>query len=288
MKAKKIKDRPPKTTDLCGIAPDDAMKRAALIFDKLYVSIDKLNEENEIPPDMTFCMVAGEFNSLDFANKSGELKRIKSTLISREIGKGSTYQFLFELPLRHIVSAYSKIGINMVPFYPSNNLLEQEFPEGIGRAVVATLHNLPIISEAQVSWAQIRHFRDDPESIAKYRALRTWLHAGLESTSVSHATDLIAKKIDDYQWALQKHGLQTRIGFLRELLAFDCAFPTAASFGVTSAVAGPIVGALAAGLVVTAKLTAFIAERRIEYQDLCRGPNSEIAILSDIEREFGE
>lgn len=52
-------------------------------------------------------------------------------------------------------------------------------------------------------------FRRDAEATGKYRDLRLWLQDGISGQSVAHATDIIDQKIDDYSWAIRKHGLST-------------------------------------------------------------------------------
>ncbi len=271
-----LHDRLPSASDLCGFVDDPGMKRAALIFDRLYVPSLMPLDEVAVPSEMTFGIKDIDVQAFWAAHKTGELTR--QGPFRRE---GERFDYvLFGIPHRHIASAYKRAGIKVTPVYGSLDDFEEEFPVGPDAAVVAALHHLPVVTDEDLSWAQIRHFREDPQSLSMYRSLRTWLQSGLGASSIHEATDIIGKKIEDYQWALRKHGIQTKIGVIREVLEIDGKLPLAVCLGVAATAAtGPIIGALTAGLVIASKLTVYLAERQIEYEDLRRGPNSEIAYL---------
>ena len=129
-------------------------------------------------------------------------------------------------------------------------------------------------------------FRSDPEAVRKYRDLRIWLRSGLEAQSAQHATDIIGQKIDDYQWAVKRHGFQTSLGAFKAIFDWKESKLTVAASAFAALTGGPIWAALAGGLGIAAQVGALLAERRLAAQDTIRGPNREVAILYDIQERL--
>jgi hypothetical protein len=158
---------------------------------------------------------------------------------------------------------------------------------GKQKAYIAALNNIPIISENEVSWENIVEFRNDKKALKKYRALRSWLNCGLVADSVAQATDIIGKKIDDYQWAIKKFGLKTINGYVRFIINSNNLLSVASAGGIVALMTGKSWEALlGGGLVVTANTLAWFTERLIDFHDIKRS-NSEIAILYEIKKKFG-
>lgn len=59
-----------------------------------------------------------------------------------------------------------------------------------------------------MSWEQILEFRQDRGASRKYRNIRLWLRDGLHAETITEASELVEKKIEDYEWAIRKHGLK--------------------------------------------------------------------------------
>ena len=129
-------------------------------------------------------------------------------------------------------------------------------------------------------------FRSDPDAVRKYRDLRLWLRSGLNAQSAQHAADLIGQKIDDYRWAIHRHGLQTSLGTLKTLFDWREAKLTVAVTGLAVATGGPLWGVMAGGLSIAMQVGAWLTERRLAAEDNARGPNREVAILYDLQERF--
>ncbi len=50
------------------------------------------------------------------------------------------------------------------------------------------------------------------------RKVRGWLDLEMTNKSVQEITDLISARLESYDWALRKHGIQTVTGALSQLL----------------------------------------------------------------------
>lgn len=132
-------------------------------------------------------------------------------------------------------------------------------------------------------------FRSDSDALRKYRDLKLWLASGLNSDSLAHATDSIAKRIDDYEWAIKKHGLKTSTGLLGYLIDSKNLLSTSVGAGIGGYLTGETWAALAGGgLVLTAEIVAFAANRLIDLAAVKRGANSEIAVLYEIKKKLDQ
>jgi hypothetical protein len=155
-------------------------------------------------------------------------------------------------------------------------------------AFQAALGSIPEIIEERASWEQILEIRRDPDACRKCRDLRLWLTYSLEARSLQQAQDIIEKKIEDYSWALRKHGLETTTGTLSSILNWKGLTAIAGGSAIAALGTSPLLSTLAAGSVVLGNAAVWIAKRRIALEDLKRGPNSEIALIHDFQEKWGQ
>ena len=190
--------------------------------------------------------------------------------------------------VRDLLGGYQRFGAIVIPVFSSEHRLSLELPEGETLAYLAALKHIPTLDEELVSWDEILDFRTDREAVCKYRNLRLWLRDGLQAASLSQAIDVIGKKIDDYIWALKKHGLRTSSGLLTFLLdpkRVSSSTLVAAATAVASDSA--VISALASGITIIGQTCVWLSDRKIEKRDLERGHGSEVAVICDIQRRFG-
>lgn len=186
--------------------------------------------------------------------------------------------------VRSIATVYVNRGQSIVYLYDDKlpGLLEG------GREIGyrAALNGLKIIDESQVTMEQVEEFRRDPETTRKYRALRLWLHQGLGAESVDHANDIVTQKLDDYTWAMEKHGLATITGAIESIVDSKHIAAIAGGTGMAALCAGPVWASIAGGLMVGAEVATWIAKRAISLEDVKRGPHSEVAIIYEARKRF--
>lgn len=93
-------------------------------------------------------------------------------------------------------------------------------------------------------------------------------------------------RIDDYRWAIRRHGLQTSLGALKTIFDWKESRLTVAVAGFAAVTGGPILAAMAGGLGIAMQVGAWLTERRLDKKDFARGPNREVAILYDLQERF--
>lgn len=177
----------------------------------------------------------------------------------------------------------SDIQDQVLPLYASAGEFEQTYSSNTARAYEAALVNLEIVDEKRLTWRQVQDFREDEEAVTKYRNLRLWLR-DLNADSLQHAVDQIAQRVENYRWALRKHGLETRLGLLSEIIDHRTTLTAAGGLAIGAATGLDLLAPLAAGLVVAGKLVASLVTRRIERKDLMhRHESKDAAIIYDVQ-----
>jgi hypothetical protein len=268
-------------------------KRASLLFDRVYARC--LDPRN--PPDIPLAL---SFGLADVDREVQSYDASMAQMIGQAYGTGDIEELRKRYPDQveqlfdmtefdsQLSSRYRQVGLMAEWAYTSNRRYLRRFTEGECVAYEGALNNLPLVSTKHVSWDHIIAFRQDPEAVRKYRDLRLWLRSGLGAQSVQHATDIIGQKIENYRWAIKKHGFQTSIGAIKQLFDWKESAVTMAVAGATGMFAGPVWGSIAAGMTVAAQVGTWVGERRLSSREILRGPDREIAILFDAQERFGK
>ncbi len=210
-----------------------------------------------------------------------QILRLMSQLGEIRRNFGDTYQRAISSSL---AAAY---GLKAVPIYDSATYCDRDFCPGDYSTVIATLSNLAIVSESELTWAQVAEFRSDTLARTKYRRLIHWLDAELAGKPSSFVEDALAAKLDDYSWSLRKHGIATVFGVVSSILDLKTVSAASAASAGASVVAGPSWG-LAAGLsVMVGNLAVRVSQALLDVKNARRGEHSEIAFIYEARKTLG-
>lgn len=268
----------PTPGDKCAYAQAQVRKRAALLFDKIYASPYQLEEEN-IPFKLAF----------DVSNAHEHMKTVGDNWVKyflkrspkKEYIESEVASILTEFDVRLHVDSFRLSGYIVTPVYSSQQRFILDHPNGNSVVYQAAIENIPDIVEDDVSWDQIMEFRNDKDALHKYRELRLWLEHSISAESVEHARDIIAQKIDNYEWALKKYDLKTKTGAFSRILDWKGVLSITSGAGIGALAGGPFESLLAAGAFAVSRVSVWVAERMIERADIKRGVDSEVAIICD-------
>jgi hypothetical protein len=265
-------------------------KRDALLFDRVYAKYKDGAPPPDIPIQLSFGLETVDQEMLRFdANSSQMIAQAFAGCSQDEINKALGISDGDADPLgfdRELAVQYSQAGIMGEWTYASTGAYLRRFTQGENIAYEGALSNIPLVSAGAASWDQILAFRSDPEAVRKYRDLRLWLRSGLKAESAQHAADIIGQKIDDYRWAIKRHGLQTSLGAFKTIFDWRESKLSVAVTGIAAATGGPVWAGMAGGISIALQVGAWLAERRIDVKDTVRGPNREVAILYDVQEHF--
>lgn len=275
---------PPQPGERCAYVQPFSQKRAALLFDRIYTRVSFFGE---IPDELLF-EVPNAY--LHFETVYNEWSRDFLDTVSQSNGltEDDVKNLMSEFDVRLHVDSFRRCGYNVTPVYDRQSRFFADFPSGPALVYQAAIQNLPEIIENKVSWAQLIEFREDRDALRKYRALRLWLEDSVRVGTVEKAKELIAKKIDDYEWALKKHGLETTAGAFSAVIDWKAIASLMGSAGIAGVVGGPVWSAITGGLFSVAKLSVWIVERMIKRSEIERSEGAEIAIIYDAKKKLGK
>jgi hypothetical protein len=173
-----------------------------------------------------------------------------------------------------ISSFYRNRGVDLVPIYFSNQDFDQvNKKEEIGLQLC--LEAVSMVDESKLSWEQVIEFRKDKGARNKLIRLRQWFSVDLIKKDHNETQAIIEKKLEEYKWALKKHGIQTFVGGLTSvipILVGPSFIQTFKSNQLEIALGGI---ALASGTI------AWVTTKMIERQEIKR---NEIAYIYDVQK----
>jgi hypothetical protein len=169
----------------------------------------------------------------------------------------------------------------IVPVYSSLAARDREYKAGEQEVLAATVVGLRVVDEKHLTWEQVLEFRKDSENRMKHLRLLHWFDKDMPGKSQAFIEDAVRIKLEDYESAIKKHGLQTVAGSVDDLLtpAVAATLGTGQAFPDLSVAAGMVTVALAgAGLVVR------IWKRTIDAEGVKAGPHGEVAFVHELKR----
>ena len=266
-------------------------KTAALAFDRVH-SLPTYNLEDPVPENIAFYgatrpeMLLGAFGVvMTLLIDEGILKNDESPKTVDEVQAAENFKTTVKLVTQDIPAA---IGRSPTLLFDSQRSFERSVG-GSGQEVLsAAISNIALVREDDLSWEQVLDFRADNEAQVKYRRLLRWLNSEYSERSYSEIEDIIAIRLDDYQWAVKKHGLQTAVGTISCCL--DPKFIGAASGALAAgALAGSAMwGALAGVAIAVGKVVVTLGQDIIRKNDNIRNHKDyEIAYIHDVQKKFG-
>lgn len=257
-------------------------KLAALCFDRVWSPFQN------VVPDPVRCWGATEIERsalgvlalLSMVLQPYEAKTTASVdgLVSIDLKRSQPVRML----LSKVFSTHHQLALT--PIYDGQHEHAAAYPPGEELVVLSVIENLHIVDEARLSWDQVLEFRNDLEAKRKYRRLLHWISKDLLSQSQAYIQDEIEQRLEDYEWAIKKHGLETLIGFVQETLDGKFLTGLGAIAGGLTLAGFPTLGLFSASGLIISKVCLKLASVLLDTADVRRGPNSEIAWIYDLKQ----
>jgi len=257
----------------CCIPISTSRKLAALLFDKQYLPAESFMA----PKEVSFC------NS-DIQLKADNIL-LNYFLYSHsgtvpEVGVEHN-NFASLIYLNSLIAAFQAHKVDLTPLFSKSADFDNSYVKGDAAVYHAIVENVPLVDDEDLSWEQVLEFRSDEEAKRKYRDFRVWLSFLPESLSISQATDIVGQKLDDYNEAIKKHGLRTRIGAYKSIIDWREQFPVIAAAIAGGLSGGTVWAAIAAGSVVLGKALVYVEEQKLALQDVQKN-HREVALIQEI------
>jgi len=266
-------------------------KTAALTFDKVY-RIPILDES--VPEELGFyCATKAEIAVVAMslfvtaAQEAGiELNQDKG---NQEVSAEKKSPAENEVQsLRLLCSQFQKeFQIAPTIFFNERGSCRNEFPIGKHQILTAAIPNIAMVDESSLTWEQVIEFRRDIDTRKKYRRLVRWVNTELKETAPEEIEDLIAIRLDDYQWALKKHGIKVSLGALSCLLDPKFLGVVSATVAATAVAGGGVWAALAGASLTVGQAAITFGTALIDGLDARRKDNYEVAYIHEIQKRLG-
>lgn len=171
-----------------------------------------------------------------------------------------------------------------VIYFESTVDYNKEFTTGPQRVLTAAIENVAMVDEDALTWEQVLEFRKDTEARAKYRRFVRWIDNELKTKSPAEVQDLIAIRLDDYEWGLKKHGMKTALGSLSCVMDPKFLASAAAVVGASTLAGGELWAALSSATLAVGGAVVSFGKSYIDSLDERRKDNYEVAYIHDIKK----
>ncbi|NLI54586.1 MAG: hypothetical protein GX417_09735 [Clostridiales bacterium] len=132
------------------------------------------------------------------------------------------------------------------------------------------ISDIPIIVEDSLEWEQVLDMRKDKRTLYKLRRFSNWCELELSKKDTNNVEATLYKALEDYKFALKKHGILTATGSLSLLLSATSSILSAVLHGNSI---------LPEYLTITAGLITFTVNELVNFKGVKREP---IAIFHEI------
>lgn len=260
-------------------------KTAALAFDRVHRlpgNVDPMPEEIGF-----YCATLPEMLTWIYLLMHISLSEVGIEVPTLAPEQGTDVATNEERSLRELCSELEPIvGSRPTIFYENASRREREFPVGVNEILVAAISDCSLVDEKALSWDQILEFRRDTEARRKYRRLVRWIDTETATRSPDEMRDLIAIRLDDYEWAIRKHGLQSVLGSVSSLLDPKCLGGISAAVAAVAVVGGPTWAALSGACLSIGRAALSFGTTYIEGLDERRKTNYEVAYLYEVKKRL--
>lgn len=181
--------------------------------------------------------------------------------------------------LRKLTFEYKKEGIQLTPIYLNPTEHDEITIDEEQEGLEICLDFIPDILEEKLTWEQVLESRKDKKAKMKLDRLRRWFKTGLLKKSEDEIKNILGQKLDDYQWALKKHGIQTVIGGSTSIMSFVSG-PTLLKLVTESPLA-----MVSGGVAIGAGAIAWIGKKIIERMEIKRDPTAYIYEVRKLEKK---
>jgi len=266
------------------VAYTSAPLTAALCYGRVLVPRDALTNERAaggeaIRDHWSYVLVVGD------RKDRGSILGFGFEEDGKPIFELAAMDFEAEMPWRERAAEFSSVvGGNLIPVLSTPFNLDRIFSRGNREVIVASIKGLRIVDEDQLTIGQVIEFRCDKQAAKKYQRMLRWLDTTMVGKTEAEVVDTIEQKLEDYEWAIKKHGIKTVTGAVSELLQGKYLLGTSGVAATLAATGHPDLGILAGAGLAVGKICVSVATSMLDHADVVRGSNSEIAWLFDLKK----
>jgi hypothetical protein len=152
--------------------------------------------------------------------------------------------------------------------------------------VVNVLENLKVVDEHRLTWEQVLEFRKDVKAKRTFRRLVHWLDAEMVGKPLPFIEDEIAQRLEGYEWAVKKHGLETLIGSLSAALDSKILLTGAGALAAGHTIGQDWIGMLTGASIVVGNCAVHFAREVLDIEQTKRS-HPEIHFVHEVKKFVG-
>jgi hypothetical protein len=134
-----------------------------------------------------------------------------------------------------ICGEFKKITGHTLPaFLGTRAAFGKVYEPGDCEVLSAAIVSIPIVDESKLEWEQIQEIRADEASMIKLRRFFGWVDDDMAGKTAVGIKDAISTRLEDYDRAVKKHGVQTLTGSVITTIKDPRLFLTATGVGAAS------------------------------------------------------
>lgn len=261
-------------------------KTAALAFDKVYRF--PLDTDGPPPEVSFFCGTEPEISlAVALLIRNGVVEGLIKDLVVKPPAsaqeRAENEKVIYRIVCKDL---REELGLEPTICYANQVSKDAEFRPGPQEVLASSLSNIKIVNEDRITWDQVLEFRRDDSARRKYRRLIRWIDGELLESDKARVEDLIAKRLEDYEWSLKKHGLRASLGTVSALIDPKFLASTTAATATAAAAGGALWATLAAASLTIGRAVVSFGTAAIDGAEYRRKHNYEVAYVSDLKRRM--
>lgn len=179
-------------------------------------------------------------------------------------------------------------GARVLPLYSSAARRDAQYQPGDEAALISIVDNMDIVDEERMTWSQVADFRRDEAARTAYRRFVHWLDADMIDKTVEFITDEVALRLEQYEWALRKHGIATVVGALSSTInPKSLVAPSTAGLAVNVIAGMPNWSLITAGGVLVGQAALSMASVLLVDRRDVEMAHREVAYVQEVKTRFG-
>ncbi|MHC4425369.1 MAG: hypothetical protein ACYSYV_04635 [Planctomycetota bacterium] len=265
-----------------------APKTAALFFDKIW-SLPAFAEKDRVPETIEFygaseLEIWSQAVLLCAPKEKCDWEKIRNCLRETPIARHWGRNIHFSRSISE--ELFALYGLEAATIYSSSTIVNEEYAPGRMDVVFSSIDNIKIVDESKLEWNQILEFRNDDSARRKYRNMIQWFNGEMLGRPCSFISQELEHKLEDYEWALKKHGIETGIGILSSILNPKFVASTSVAVAGISVVGDKFWAAIGGLCLMVGQSALSLAKRSLDLQDLKRKQGKDIAYVHEIKNVF--
>lgn len=181
---------------------------------------------------------------------------------------------------------WTNLGIVPTIIYHERASMQMEFPVGAHEILKSSISNVAMVDEASLTWDQVIEFRKDLEARKKYRRFVRWADSELRARSPQEVEDIVAKRLDGYEWSIKKHGVKASLGAISCLLDPKFIAGVSAATAATALATNGLWAALTAASLTIGKAVVSFGSEMIDGLDERHKDNYEVAYIYEVQKRL--